>query len=229
MAADVVVFAKQPAPGRVKTRLAGALGAEGAAALYAAFVWDLCGRLAAEGAFRVTVAADPGPDNPFFAELSAKLGLAVRPQGEGDLGARMAGALRRHLEDGADFVLLIGTDLPTLPVAHLHAARRSLDGPARVLFGPTTDGGYYLVGASRAALPAWARIEERLFRHIPWGTDDVLHRTLARAADLPVALGPAWYDVDEAADLPPLLRHLRAGAAPDLPRTRATLAAWGRL
>lgn len=223
MRAMLLVFAKDPVPGRVKTRLAPVLGDAGAAALYAAFVCDLCERLAAGGEWDVTVAADPGPATPFFRELAAELPVTVTAQGDGDLGARMARGLRQHLAQGADAVLLIGTDLPTLPAAHLDAARNALQ-DAPLVFGPTLDGGYYLVGARRSALADWDRIEARLFTGIQWGRETVLGETLARAGDLQVALGPAWYDVDEPADLERLTRHLESGAEPALPRTRAALA-----
>jgi rSAM/selenodomain-associated transferase 1 len=226
----LVVFARDPVPGRVKTRLAPVLGDAGAAALHAAFVRDLCerlcGRTAAAGPWDVTVAADPGPDTPFFRELAAALPVTVTAQDDGDLGARMARGLRHALEAGADAALLIGTDLPTLPVGHLRTALEALGGAPLVL-GPSVDGGYYLVGARRDALADWDRITARLFAGIPWGTDTVLHDTLGRADGLPVALGPAWYDVDDPPDLERLRRHLESGAGPELPRTRAALAGKG--
>jgi rSAM/selenodomain-associated transferase 1 len=228
---DLVVFAKAPVPGRVKTRLAASLapgGPEAAAALHAAFVEDLCGRVAGLAGFRVRISADPGPEAPFFRGLAERLGLPVGPQAGDDLGARMGHDLRRSLEAGAG-CLLIGTDVPTLPIHHLEAAAAALETAALVL-GPSSDGGYYLVGASLAALGRWDDVAARLFTDIPWGAGDVLHRTLARAEelaeDLAVALAPAWYDVDEAADLGPLLRHLAAGD-PSLPRTTEVLAALG--
>jgi rSAM/selenodomain-associated transferase 1 len=219
----LIVFAKAPEPGRVKTRLAGALGPERAAELYAAFVWDGCEAL---GEYGPVLAADPGPDVPFFRELAAKLGLAVEPQGGGDLGARMGNALRRHLEAGAERALLIGSDLPTLPTGHLAGAATALSPATPLVLGPATDGGYWLAGAHRAALADWPRVMERLFTGIPWSEGDVLHRTLARAGDLRIALAPAWYDVDDAIGLARLTAHLRRSDTPALPRTRALLARW---
>jgi len=223
----LIVFAKAPAPGRVKTRLAAGLGPERAAELYAAFVWDPCEGLADAG-WAPVVAADPDPRDAFFQDLAAKLGLRVEPQGTGDLGARMAAALRRHLEAGAERALLIGSDLPTLPPGHLADAARSLTEASPLVLGPATDGGYWLVGAHRGALSDWPRVVERLFTGIPWSEADVLHRTLARAKGLQVALAPAWYDVDDATGLARLIAHLGRTDA-HLPRTRALLAAWGRL
>jgi rSAM/selenodomain-associated transferase 1 len=224
----LIVFAKEPVPGRVKTRLAAALGPERAAELYSAFVWDPCERLVAAG-FQPEIAADPDPESPFFGDLAARLCLRVVPQGPGDLGDRMAAALKRHLDGGAERALLIGTDLPTLPPDHLKAAARALGPDTPLVLGPATDGGYYLVGAHRAALADWPRIAKRLFTGIPWSEGDVLHRTLTRAKGLKLALAPAWYDVDDPAGLDRLAAHLRRSAEPALPRTRDLLSRWGYL
>lgn len=230
MACHLIVMAREPVPGQVKTRLAAALGAAGAARFQAALALDLCERLA--GRFELTVAADPDPGSAFFQDLALRTGAKLVPQGPGDLGARMARALEARLRAGDGAALLIGTDLPALPEAHLAAAARLLTRHALVL-GPAADGGYYAVGAARSALARWGDVCARLFSGIAWGGPSVLHDSLVRAAGadapLDVALGPAWYDVDEARDLAPLVRHLASGAAPDLPRTRALLAAKGRL
>lgn len=210
----------------MKTRLAAEVGADGAARLYAAFVRDLCERLAAS--FSLTLAVDPAPDAPLFSDLARRTGARLLPQGSGDLGARMAAALETCLRAGEAPCLLVGTDLPSLPVRHLEAAAALLDRHALVL-GPSADGGYWAVGAARTTLARWPKVAERLFSGIPWGGSTVLRDTLARAGDLDVALGPAWYDVDTPRDLVPLVRHLSSGAEPTLPHTRAVLAAWGRL
>jgi rSAM/selenodomain-associated transferase 1 len=222
----LVVLAREPLAGQAKTRLAGTLGPEGAARLHGAFTGDLCERLAVR--FPLTVAADPDPDSAFFRDLAARTGAAVVPQGPGDLGARMARALAARLRAGDRAALLIGTDLPALPDGHLAAAAALLERHALVLC-PAADGGYYAVGAARAALPRWPEVCERIFAGIAWGGPSVLRATLVRAGDLDVALGPAWYDVDGPRDLGPLVRHLVSGAEPALPRTRALLAEWGRL
>jgi rSAM/selenodomain-associated transferase 1 len=230
MPCHLIVMAREPVPGQTKTRLAGELGAEGAAHLQAALALDLCERLA--GSFEMTVAVDANPGSAYFQDLAARTGAKLVPQGSGDLGARMARALEACLRAGDPAALLIGTDLPALPEGHLIAAAERLKTHALVL-GPAADGGYYAVGASRAALIRWDDVVDRLFSGIAWGGPSVLHDTLVRArepgAPLDVALAPAWYDVDEARDLLPLVRHLASGAAPELPRTRALLSEWGRL
>lgn len=211
------MFVREPIAGLVKTRLAPALGARGAAALYRAFVEDACARFAP----RVTLALAPTPDAPrgFAGALARRYGLRIFAQGEGDLGARMRRVAQAALAV-APRVVLIGSDLPTLPTSHVIAAIGAL-ARARVVLGPSLDGGYYLLGM-RAPLPD-------VFRRMPWSTDRVLARTrarLARAGITPTLL-PCWYDVDTAADLALLRRHVAALAAVGelpCPRTRRVLA-----
>lgn len=227
--AQVILFAREPLPGRVKTRLAPALGADGACDLYRAFVADAVTEWCARPGFRVTVAHDPDPvPTPFLADLCRAHGASLVAQSGAGLGERMAGALRDRIAASGDAALLIGTDLPTLPCAHLDAALRLL---ARhpLVFNPASDGGYYLAGASPAALKRWDAVRERLFTGIPWSSGATLHATLARKGDLDVALGPPWHDVDGPADLDLLRAHLRRAPAPPLTHTRALLAGWGWL
>lgn len=230
MPAHLIVMAREPVPGQAKTRLAGALGPDGAARLQAALALDLCERLS--GRFEMTVAADPDPGSAFFQEVAQRTGAKLVPQGPGDLGARMARLLEMCLRAGDPAALVIGTDLPALPEGHLIAAAAELTRHALVL-GPAADGGYYAVGAARSALLRWDTVCARMFTGIAWGGPSVLHDTLVRAdgsgTPLDLALGPAWYDVDEARDLAPLIRHVASGNPPDLPRTRVVLTELGQL
>lgn len=226
MPCHLIVFVREPVPGQTKTRLAGELGADRAARLQGALALDLCERLGRR--FEMTVAVDANPGSAYFQDLATRTGAKLVPQGPGDLGARMARVLEMCLRAGDPAALLIGTDLPALPEGHLVAAATQLESHALVL-GPAADGGYYAVGASRAALPRWDDVAGRLFTGIEWGGPSVLHDSLVRAGGLDVVLGPAWYDVDDPRDLAPLVRHLASGAEPDLPRTRALLSEWGRL
>ncbi|MDH4228276.1 MAG: TIGR04282 family arsenosugar biosynthesis glycosyltransferase [Nitrospirota bacterium] len=222
-ATRLIVFARQPRAGRVKTRLAAAIGAAGAANLHAAFVTDLVTRLAPH--FPLAIYATPNPDTPFFQTLAAATGARLARQVGGDLGARMAHALRTELENGAEHVLLIGSDLPTLPVFHLHRAVELLASASDVVFGPAADGGFYLVGVPQGALGHWPGVE-KMFDGVPWSTPSVLSDTLARAADtaLRVAFVPSWYDVDTPADLERLTAWLHDAPPKALPCTRAVLA-----
>uniref|UniRef100_UPI0026367E0D TIGR04282 family arsenosugar biosynthesis glycosyltransferase n=1 Tax=Geobacter sp. TaxID=46610 RepID=UPI0026367E0D len=145
------------------------------------------------------------------------------------LGERMAGAFRRAFDRGCRRVAIIGTDSPDLPLAFIGWAYELLADPAvDAVFGPSEDGGYYLL--------ALKRFHPALFAGIPWSTDKVLELSLARAAEagLATALLPPWYDVDTADDLrrpglmvpestAPLTREFLLGLArltsPHSPRT----------
>ena len=139
------LFAKQPVPGRVKTRLAADWGHERAAALYECFVRDLLGRLAVTGDRRV-IGFAPADDETrqWFQETSRRIaGLEawkLWPQPELDLGGRMADFFRTWTESPAHRTILIGSDSPTLPTEYLEQAWRLLDNHDCVL-GPATDGG----------------------------------------------------------------------------------------
>ena len=205
-------MAKHPVPGRVKTRLAAALGADTACALYRAFVLDLAERLAALP-YAVTWVYTP-PDAPFAEVLP---GARCRPQRGRDLGERLAAAIGGELAAGPGPVLAIGADAPHVPAAALAEAAAALTRGADVVLGPAADGGYYLIGLRNPA--------PGLFTGIAWSTAGVLQATLARAAaaGLAVHLLPPSFDVDQVADLS-RLRALLARDDVSLPRTAGMLA-----
>ena len=226
------MFVREPIAATVKTRLVPALGAAGAALLYRAFVEDVCARLAPHVPLALAYASETGADG-FVATLARRYGWPTFAQGDGDLGARMRRVATAALT-AASSVVLVGSDVPTLPVGHVTAALREL-APRRagerrrrrrVVLGPSFDGGYYLLGL-RPPLPD-------IFRRMPWGSDRVLARTLARlrrARVVPAVL-PGWYDVDTPTDVGLLARHLDVlamlGEEP-CPRTRRVLARlWSR-
>lgn len=214
-AESLILFAKPPLAGRVKTRLAASLGREGAARLYACFLKD-----AAETA-RALMEARPGVglvcewaleqgESPDEFPLTDWLPGAFlhRAQTGADIGARMAAALGRCLAFGRRAVL-IGTDFPDLPHEVLFDAFEKLErgDEPKITLGPAADGGYYLIGMNRF-LP-------EIFTGIPWSTGEVLSRTLEKAAALGVgtALLPEWRDVDEADDLEALKGRLSRDAS----------------
>ncbi len=196
--ATLLVFAKAPRPGEVKTRLARSLGRraspdhEAAAALYrrmGRLVVDNVGKAPAA----LTVCYDPPGSE---AELREWLGPAPRqywPQGEGDLGERMSQMFARAFQ-GAKRVVVIGTDTPAVGAGTISRALAALD-TADVVLGPSRDGGYYLM-ALREPCPA-------LFRGIAWSTQTVLAETVdrARTLELQVTFLEVATDVDTAADL----------------------------
>jgi len=198
-AARLVVFTRWPEPGRVKTRLIPALGAEGAAGLHRALTrrtLEAARRCRAETGVGVEVRVTGAEPSSFEGLYGGD--LAYRPQGEGGLGARMAAALAAPLRDGAPAAVLIGSDCPTLDSGVLRRAFELLAGEDadRVVLGPAADGGYYLVGLSREC-PA-------LFEGVDWGTAVVFRQSAEAAADLgrPLATLPPLADVDRPEDLP---------------------------
>ena len=196
--AALLVFAKAPRPGEVKTRLARSLGRRGspdheaAAALYRRMGRLVVDNVAAAPAVLTVCYDPPGAE----AEVREWLGPAPRrcwPQGDGDLGARMARMFARAFK-AAERVVVIGTDAPAVGAGTVARALAALDG-ADVVLGPSSDGGYYLV-ALRNPCPG-------LFSGIPWSTGSVLAETVARARslELSVTFLEVATDVDTAADL----------------------------
>jgi uncharacterized protein len=195
----VIVVAKAPRPGLAKTRLAPALGADGAAALAARLLDHAVAQAVAAALGPVTLYAAPDTTDPAFAALAARHPLHLRPQGDGDLGARMHRAFEAVLAD-APAALLIGTDAPALDAPTLRAAAWELQHHDAV-FVPAADGGYALVGLRRP--------DARLFEGMAWSTPTVMAdtRQRARGAGLRWAELPPVHDIDEPADLV----HLPAG------------------
>jgi len=209
--AQVVVMAKHPSPGSVKTRLAAQLGATAACRLYTAFVGDLAERLPIAG-LPVWWAIWP-PGAPFETLVP---GQRCFGQLGRDLGERLEAAMRTCLAAAPLPVIAIGADSPHLEPACLSEAADALAGEADVVLGPATDGGYYLIGL-REPCP-------ELFRGIAWGSSTVFDATLvrARSAGLRVHLLAPTFDVDDVDGLA-ALRALLARGAVDLPRTAAEL------
>ena len=188
----ILIFAKAPVAGKVKTRLIPALGAEGAAALAAEMLHRTAGEAAAAAVGPVELCADPDPGHPDW-NGQIPPGLDLSAQGDGDLGQRLAGAARRAIGSGEQ-VLLIGTDCPELDRFRLTEAAAALDRHEATIH-PTRDGGYALLGLRR--------FDPSLFEGIAWSTSIVAVETIARIEALGWSLyvGATLHDMDEPADL----------------------------
>jgi rSAM/selenodomain-associated transferase 1 len=215
----IIVMAKAPRALEVKTRLVPALTPGAAAALAACFACDVvthARRIATriQGA-RVIVAYAPDDGQatlePLLAEAapqSFKTPLAWHAQRGDNLGERLANVCRDAFAAGCAPVVVMGTDSPTLPTAHIESAlRRLVRGDCDLCIGGTDDGGYYLIGL-RAHAPA-------IFQNIEWSTARVYGQTLHRAARLGLRASelPRWYDVDEPGDLLRLREEFRDSEA----------------
>jgi hypothetical protein len=181
----IVVFAKQPVPGGVKTRLIPALGAEGAARLAGQMLDHAVSEALATG-FAVELCGEPDAASWFDGPA------AKTAQGEGDLGRRLARAAERVLAE--EPVLLLGADCPALDRRRLRAAAEALAGHDAVIH-PAEDGGYVLLGL--------ARFDPSLFEGIAWSTASVAAATIARIETLGWSLDvrETLADVDEPGDL----------------------------
>ena len=188
----IVVMAKAPVAGYAKTRLAPALGADGAARLAARLLDHALTQALAAALGPVTLAAAPSATHPAF-DRWRTLPVSIVDQGGGDLGQRMSRALGAALT-GARGVLLAGSDAPALGAAGFAAAARALDDHDAV-FVPALDGGFALVGVTRAA--------DFLFEGIAWSTPHVMAATRERLRAFGwrhAELAPVP-DIDEPADL----------------------------
>jgi rSAM/selenodomain-associated transferase 1 len=215
--ADVlVVMARQPVPGAVKTRLARHVGADAACALYRAFLTDIAAGLGA-GPWRLTWAVTPAD-----ADLRPIVGAGSNcfPQRGADLGERMASCFDDLFGGGAARVVMIGADVPHLGASAVAAAFAALD-TADVVLTPTRDGGYCLLGQ---------RTAHDLFRGVDMGTARVFAETMdaVAALGLRASVQPETFDIDEWEDVVELRRLLDSGAV-HLPNVAAVIRSGGAL
>ena len=210
MDAALLVFAKVPRPGQVKTRLIPVLSPSEAARLYTAFLQDTLRQVVRLDLDVRLYLAPPLPDGG-IAGLPAEVSLHEQ-EGDG-LGERIQRAFENTLEAGYDRAIVMGSDHPTLPRSFLRQADRALHAPRSLCLGPTEDGGFYLLGMS-AFYP-------QLFDDMSYSHSQVFADTLARAGrtDANLTVLPQWYDVDTPQDLDRMLADLETGN-PDAPNTR---------
>jgi hypothetical protein len=192
----LIIFTRYPEPGKTKTRLIPALGAEKAAALQrqmTEYTLSQVRELQKERLVTAEVRFAGGDRTLMVGWLGSD--LIYKPQGEGDLGTRMARSLSLACQDNVDSVVIIGTDCPGLNAQLMAKAFKQLHAQDLVL-GPALDGGYYLLGL-RYFIP-------ELFIGINWGTAEVLQQTvdIATQLNLSVAYLPQLADVDRPEDLP---------------------------
>ncbi|UCE76242.1 MAG: TIGR04282 family arsenosugar biosynthesis glycosyltransferase [Gammaproteobacteria bacterium] len=193
-AGRLLIFARAPVAGAVKTRLAASIGAAAAARLYRQLVQGTLDTVLQAGLAPVDLYVTPNTTHPFIRSLAQRLPITALQQQGVDLGERMYNALQDTLRT-SEFALLIGTDCPVMTATYLHQACRQLEAGKDLVVGPTEDGGYVLIGARRAY--------RELFDSVPWGSAEVLQATRERAESLGLRyaeLGALW-DLDTPADL----------------------------
>jgi hypothetical protein len=211
----LAIFAKAPLPGQVKTRLCPPLTPDEAATLHGSFVLDVLERTRmAVTKLKLPIdrylACAPSSTLAFFKIMEERQAVILLDQVGEDLGARMHGAFQTLFARGYQSVMIVGTDVPSLPLEYYGQALVLLQTNDLVL-GPARDGGYYLIGLKQS-VPA-------LFVEIPWSTAGVLRltRETAERLGLRVALLPDWRDVDTIEDLQALIES--AGLDAKKPRS----------
>ncbi len=234
---SLLIFSKYPNPGEAKTRLTGplpsgltffsqtSLSNNDAARFSACFIKDMLFKTSLLSDCQTVIHYTPINTLASFQKL-LPLFHDFEPQSYGDLGARMQNAFQHAFQQTHQHtidtcirsIVLIGSDIPSLPPAFIRSAFAHLE-KYPITLGPCLDGGYYLIGL-RA-------LEPLLFQDICWGSDQVLEQTInaAHALNLAVKLLPTWYDIDQPADLARLIQDFRQKKANPInaPHTYALL------
>jgi len=193
----LVLMAKAPREGEVKTRLFGALSPEEAKHLYVAFLSDTFAlmeeMMEEREELSLALCYTPEGEEEAFEEVERE-GSLMLPQRGQDLGERLTNCFTDLFALGFQSVVVIGADSPTLPGEYVFDAFECFETDDDVVIGPTEDGGYYLVGMRK--------LHRRIFEDIPWGGDGALAATIDRAkeAELDLVLLPEWHDVDTPED-----------------------------
>ncbi|HEX9454218.1 MAG TPA: TIGR04282 family arsenosugar biosynthesis glycosyltransferase [Candidatus Binatia bacterium] len=213
----LAIMAKAPAAGRVKTRLVPPLSYEQAAELYRALLLDQLANLKNFTAAERYIAYAPDDVEALMRDLGGS-DYQYLPQRGDDLGARMEHLFSDLQSRGHSRIILIGSDLPALPLQILNDAFTRLSSPdTQVVLGPSEDGGYYLVGMNQ---PTAA-----IFENMTWSHDRVLAQTTERLTRLGVGFGLTrrWFDLDTIDDLRRLLDPAVAAEIAAMPHTRSCL------
>lgn len=203
----LVVMAKAPREGKVKTRLFSALSPEEAKRLHVAFLSDTFALMEDVREEReelgLALCYTPEGEEETFEEVEREGSLMIPQRGD-ELGERLTNCFADLFALGFESVVVIGADSPTLPGDYVFDAFECFETDDDVIIGPTEDGGYYLVGMRKP--------HARIFEDVPWGGAGVLDATLdrAREAELNLVLLPEWYDVDTPEDFERLKRELEA-------------------
>ena len=192
--AKLIIFARAPIPGEVKTRLIPALGKNGATQFYQRMAQHVIGSLLDSQLCDVSIDCMPDSSHAFFLNILEQRCVELNKQTGSNLGERMAHAIG-HALNSYRYAILIGTDAPCLSPEHIEHAIDALKSGSDVVIGPAEDGGFVLIGMRR--------LHRELFSDIDWGTAGVLKQTLdkARQSKLSVFQMPVLWDVDTPDDL----------------------------
>lgn len=195
----LILFARDPAIGQVKTRLSSHLDEKTIFDLYRSFLDDSVEKIGRVTGADLFCGVYPSNASGYFDRTASGRDMTVFPQEGKDLGERMKNALAKRFDEGYEKAVIIGADSPSLPVSYIEKVFAS---DKDLMIGPSTDSGYYLIGAN-------GKVPD-IFTGVAWGTEKVLSETLARVKRVGATLEvlPVWYDVDRYDDLLFLKTHL---------------------
>ena len=213
MKRTLILFAKAPVPGKVKTRLSPVLTPEQCAELAEALIKDSAALLQRAEAEERRIAYAPVDGEPLLRQQAGPE-FDYRPQSEGDLGDRMRHAFEEAFAEGSTAAVIIGSDSPAIPAEWINEALASL-ADHDIVLGPTADCGYYLIGLSSSSwrqAGSLSALSENFFNSIEWSTDKVLPVTLGRISEMHLKLHllPPWIDLDTPDSLKFFRAHLKA-------------------
>lgn len=189
----LIIFAKAPVPGEVKTRLQTHLSPEECAALHESFIIDTVRIAKKINEADIFLYCSPGVEHPFFQKVSHDFNVRLVTQVGKDLGERMDTAINNGLKAGYKKVVIIGSDSPDLPYEYIEDGFGKL-GSFDMVVGPCRDGGYYLIGGRR---------ELPVFNDILWGSNRVFEMTMKKAVESGITFSilQEWHDIDTWEDL----------------------------
>ena len=222
----IVIAAKPPVPGKVKTRLSPPLSLDQSAQLYECFLVDTINTVAAikgvdrfiafypdvstkELSFTIVNSVSGSSQNEFLADFTLITQKGI------DLGERLISIFEQLLSSGYDSATIIGSDSPNLPVAFIKRSLSNLkESKADVTLGPCKDGGYYLIGLKT--------FHSDIFKGISWSTSSVFDETIKKIKKLGLGVSvlPEWYDVDNNEDLNFLKDEIISSPEEVAPKTR---------
>jgi rSAM/selenodomain-associated transferase 1 len=184
----ILIFAKAPISGRVKTRLLSSLNVERVMDLYKKLMIHTLKIVTRAAVGSIELWCTPTTDHPFFLHCAKRFKVSLRSQIEGDLGRRMAHAFEETLKQ-VPYAILIGTDCPSLTETDLKEAKETLIQGTPAVLIPAEDGGYVLIGLRK--------YDSFLFKGISWGSSSVLEETRTRLKKL----GWQWRELEERWDV----------------------------
>jgi uncharacterized protein len=210
----IIIMAKIPLAGKVKTRLQPFLSAEDSAELAAAFLQDTLNKAAKLNA-EIIIAFSPPDRKNYFDDLRIQ-NFTLKKQPDGNLGEKISAAFQFAFEIGMDSAVLIGTDSPTFPPEFIQKSFELLEINCDAVLGKTIDGGFYLIGLRKP--------DKRIFEMVQWSSEKTFEQTAENIKNLNLKLAklPVWYDVDVPADLERLENEL-AQKPEAAPKTREYL------